>query len=259
MKNCEGQNTPSSVSSSPGSSGRMSPVSVVSGSPLRGPNPGSVHRGPGPPTRMRHARPNGPPLPASGRGTASCYTGLDGAPLPPPRRRRVHRRPRAAGRIGPRSPPRRTTTARRPACSWTASSSSGSASPARRRAPRRRRAAAPPRPATTSPRRTRSACGACRDGAASSCDGPVEVIDFEYYVKGVLAARVDHVVGGRIAAAGAVAVRTYAAWWVNAGGKYDCADICDTTSCQVYDDDRNGRRQRRRGRRPRASTSSTRP
>ncbi len=38
--------------------------------------------------------------------------------------------------------------------------------------------------------------------------------------------------------AGAVAIRTYAWYWVNAGGKYDCADIDDTTASQVYKDAR---------------------
>ncbi|MDP2305281.1 MAG: MopE-related protein, partial [Pseudomonadota bacterium] len=77
-------------------------------------------------------------------------------------------------------------------------------------------------------------------GGSSSCDGPVEVIAFEDYVKGVLNHEWITSWEDESLRAGAVAIRTYAAYWVNAGGKYTCADICDTTSCQVYDDDRLG-------------------
>ena len=34
--------------------------------------------------------------------------------------------------------------------------------------------------------------------------------------------------------AGAIAIRTYASFWVSKGGKYACADVDDTTWCQVY-------------------------
>jgi peptidoglycan hydrolase-like amidase len=37
--------------------------------------------------------------------------------------------------------------------------------------------------------------------------------------------------------AGAVAARTYAAYWLQRGGKYPCADVDDTTASQVYRDD----------------------
>jgi uncharacterized protein YqfB (UPF0267 family) len=33
-----------------------------------------------------------------------------------------------------------------------------------------------------------------------------------------------------------LAIRTYAAAWIAKGGKYDCADLCDTTYSQVYQD-----------------------
>jgi hypothetical protein len=36
---------------------------------------------------------------------------------------------------------------------------------------------------------------------------------------------------------GAVAIRTYAAAWIAAGGKYSCADLDDTTASQVYKDE----------------------
>ncbi|MFZ5479668.1 MAG: MopE-related protein, partial [Myxococcota bacterium] len=77
-------------------------------------------------------------------------------------------------------------------------------------------------------------------GGSYSCDGPVEVMDFEDYVKGVLPHEWITSWDTESLRAGAVAIRSYSAWWVNAGGKYDCADICDTTSCQVYDDGRVG-------------------
>jgi peptidoglycan hydrolase-like amidase len=34
--------------------------------------------------------------------------------------------------------------------------------------------------------------------------------------------------------AGAIAIRTYALYWVLRGGKYKCADLCDTTMSQRY-------------------------
>lgn len=76
------------------------------------------------------------------------------------------------------------------------------------------------------------------DGASYSCDGIIETVEFEDYVRGVLPQEWIRSWEDESLRAGAVAIRTYAAWWVNAGGKYDCADIDDTTSSQVYDDDR---------------------
>ena len=73
-------------------------------------------------------------------------------------------------------------------------------------------------------------------GGSSSCDGPVDIVPFEDYVPAVLGNEWISSWDDESLMAGAVAVRSYSAWWVNAGGKYDCADICDTTSCQVYDE-----------------------
>lgn len=74
------------------------------------------------------------------------------------------------------------------------------------------------------------------DGSSASCSGRVDVIPFERYVKGVLPhewIRSWHTESLR---AGAIAIRTYAANWVRAGGKYTCADLDDTTASQVYKD-----------------------
>ena len=76
------------------------------------------------------------------------------------------------------------------------------------------------------------------DGSEASCDGRVDVLAFDDYVAGVLPAEWDPRWEPESLAAGAIVIRTYAAWWVNAGGKYDCADVDDTTWTQVYDDDR---------------------
>lgn len=56
-------------------------------------------------------------------------------------------------------------------------------------------------------------------GGASSCDGPVDVIVFEDYVKAVLGNEWISSWEDESLMAGAVAVRSYSAWWVNAGGK----------------------------------------
>lgn len=75
------------------------------------------------------------------------------------------------------------------------------------------------------------------DGSTASCSGRVDVIPFDKYVKGVLPhewIRSWHVESLR---AGAIAIRTYAANWVRAGGKYTCADLDDTTASQVYKDE----------------------
>jgi len=75
------------------------------------------------------------------------------------------------------------------------------------------------------------------DGSTSSCDGRVDLIPFEKYVKGVLPAEWFSTWRAEALQAGAVAIRTYAAWWVDAGGKYECADVDDTTASQVYRDE----------------------
>ena len=76
------------------------------------------------------------------------------------------------------------------------------------------------------------------DGASASCSGRIDVIPFESYVKGVLPH--EWISSWRPASlrAGSLAIRTYSWRWINAGGKYDCADLDDTTNSQVYRDDR---------------------
>jgi hypothetical protein len=75
------------------------------------------------------------------------------------------------------------------------------------------------------------------DGSTASCDGRVDVIPFDQYVRGVLPHEWIRSWRAESLAAGAIVIRTYAAWWVNAGGKYDCADVDDTTASQVYKDE----------------------
>ncbi|MEZ4404634.1 MAG: N-acetylmuramoyl-L-alanine amidase [Kofleriaceae bacterium] len=75
------------------------------------------------------------------------------------------------------------------------------------------------------------------DGSATSCSGRVDVIPFEQYVRGVLPHEWIRSWNAESLKAGAVAIRTYAAYWVAAGGKYDCADLDDTTASQVYKDE----------------------
>lgn len=79
------------------------------------------------------------------------------------------------------------------------------------------------------------------DDSTSSCAGRVDVIPFEDYVKGVLPH--EWIASWHVESlkAGAVAIRTYAAWWVRRGGKYECADLDDTSSSQVYKDERLAR------------------
>lgn len=74
----------------------------------------------------------------------------------------------------------------------------------------------------------------------NSCDpGVVEVIPFEDYVKGVLPNEWIASWPSESLKAGAVAVRSYAWGWILAGGKYDCADLDDTTWSQVYNETRH--------------------
>jgi peptidoglycan hydrolase-like amidase len=75
------------------------------------------------------------------------------------------------------------------------------------------------------------------DGSTSSCLGRVDTIPFEDYVKGVLPHEWVPAWHPEALKAGAIAIRTYAAFWVSAGGKYECADLDDTTASQVYRDD----------------------
>jgi hypothetical protein len=75
------------------------------------------------------------------------------------------------------------------------------------------------------------------DGSSASCSGRVDTIPFEKYVKGVLPHEWIRSWHGESLRAGAIAIRTYAANWVRAGGKYTCADLDDTTASQVYKDE----------------------
>jgi hypothetical protein len=75
------------------------------------------------------------------------------------------------------------------------------------------------------------------DGSTASCQGRVDVIPFEKYVKGVLPHEWIRSWHGESLRAGAVAIRTYAANWIRNGGKYSCADLDDTTASQVYKDE----------------------
>jgi MYXO-CTERM domain-containing protein len=73
-----------------------------------------------------------------------------------------------------------------------------------------------------------------KDRASSSCEGRVDEIEVEDYVKGVLPKEWVSSWEPASLEAGAIAIRTYAVWWAAAGGKYACADIDDTTASQVY-------------------------
>lgn len=75
------------------------------------------------------------------------------------------------------------------------------------------------------------------DGSTASCSGRVDVIPFDRYVKGVLPHEWIASWHPEALKAGAVAIRSYAAAWIDAGGKYDCADLDDTTASQVYRDE----------------------
>ncbi|HEU4613343.1 MAG TPA: SpoIID/LytB domain-containing protein [Kofleriaceae bacterium] len=75
------------------------------------------------------------------------------------------------------------------------------------------------------------------DGSSASCSGRVDVIPLEKYVKGVLPHEWIRSWHAESLRAGAIAIRTYAAAWIAAGGKYSCADLDDTTASQVYKDE----------------------
>lgn len=76
------------------------------------------------------------------------------------------------------------------------------------------------------------------DGAADSCSGRIDVLPLEDYIKGVLPHEWIPSWHAESLAAGSLAIRTYVWNWVLRGGKYDCADLDDTTRSQVYRDDR---------------------
>jgi hypothetical protein len=73
-------------------------------------------------------------------------------------------------------------------------------------------------------------------GGSDSCSGQVDVLPLEDYVKGVLPHEWISSWKEESLKAGSVAIRTYASAWVAKGGKYKCADLCDTTYSQVYKD-----------------------
>lgn len=75
------------------------------------------------------------------------------------------------------------------------------------------------------------------DGSSTSCSGRVDEIPFERYVRGVLPHEWIPSWHEESLKAGAVAIRTYAAFLVETGGRYDCAHVDDTTSTQVYEED----------------------
>jgi hypothetical protein len=75
------------------------------------------------------------------------------------------------------------------------------------------------------------------DASTTSCTGRVDVLPFDAYVKGVLPHEWIPSWDVKALEMGAVAIRSYAAAWVAAGGKYDCADLDDTAASQVYRDE----------------------
>lgn len=75
----------------------------------------------------------------------------------------------------------------------------------------------------------------------NSCEGRVDVMALEEYVRGVLPHEWIPSWHEESLRAGAIAARSYAWGWILAGGKLDCADLDDTTRSQVYEDTRNDR------------------
>ncbi len=75
----------------------------------------------------------------------------------------------------------------------------------------------------------------------NSCQGRVDVIPLEDYVKGVVPHEWIPSWHDESLRAGSIAARGYAWGWILAGGKYDCADLDDTTRSQVYREDRTDR------------------
>ncbi|MGC6415667.1 MAG: SpoIID/LytB domain-containing protein [Bradymonadia bacterium] len=72
----------------------------------------------------------------------------------------------------------------------------------------------------------------------NSCTGRVDVIPLEEYVKGVVPHEWIPSWHEESLRAGGIVARSYAWGWINAGGKYDCADLDDTTRSQVYREER---------------------
>ena len=80
-----------------------------------------------------------------------------------------------------------------------------------------------------------------RGAENNSCTGRVDVIPLEDYVKGVVPHEWIPSWHDESLRAGSIAARSFAWGWINAGGKYDCADLDDTTRSQVYREDRTAR------------------
>lgn len=75
------------------------------------------------------------------------------------------------------------------------------------------------------------------DGSTTSCTGRVDVIPFEEYIKGVLPHEWIASWDRKSLRMGAVAIRSYAWVIVASGGRYQCADVDDTSNTQVYRDE----------------------
>ena len=74
------------------------------------------------------------------------------------------------------------------------------------------------------------------EGSSTSCSGTVVEVELEEYIRHVIPHEWYASWHEESLRAGATAARSYAAWWVVAGGKYDCADVCDTSYTQNYGD-----------------------
>jgi len=76
--------------------------------------------------------------------------------------------------------------------------------------------------------------------ADRSCDGVVETLPLDEYVKGVIPHEWIPSWHPEALRAGAIAARSYASSHALGGGRWDCADVDDGTVTQVYRDDRAG-------------------
>ena len=74
-----------------------------------------------------------------------------------------------------------------------------------------------------------------------SCEGRVDVFTRGLCEEGVVPYEWIASWSDESIRAGAIAARSYAWGWILRGGKYNCADLDDTTRSQVYRDDRNER------------------
>jgi hypothetical protein len=72
------------------------------------------------------------------------------------------------------------------------------------------------------------------EGSETSCSGTVVEVELEEYLRYVIPHEWYASWHEQSLMAGATAARSYATWWVLAGGKYDCADVCDTSYTQNY-------------------------